>query len=205
MNNRTYIFNITFHCDAVSAPDVLYYLKECSSLRGKTTRTGIWDDSRPTAGGDTGHWRYSPISVHCRRIGASPEGSYSADRPLRTTSAPTEIESSLYGYNPRIGEGMNYHVPVLLDESLEQLITDPNGIYIDATFGGGGHSREILKRLGERGQSFWVRPGCGCGENCDITDPRFTFRAIQLPSPTALYGFLRRTPSHRHPSGPWTF
>ena len=40
-----------------------------------------------------------------------------------------------------------YHTPVLLDASVSALITDPSGFYIDATFGGGGHSREILKNL----------------------------------------------------------
>lgn len=45
-----------------------------------------------------------------------------------------------------------YHIPVLLHESIDALITDPAGIYVDATFGGGGHSREILKRLDERGR-----------------------------------------------------
>jgi 16S rRNA (cytosine1402-N4)-methyltransferase len=41
----------------------------------------------------------------------------------------------------------NYHIPVLLNESVEALNINPAGIYVDATFGGGGHSREILKRL----------------------------------------------------------
>ena len=40
-----------------------------------------------------------------------------------------------------------YHEPVLLSESVEGLSINPNGIYIDVTFGGGGHSREILKNI----------------------------------------------------------
>ena len=40
-----------------------------------------------------------------------------------------------------------YHTPVLLDESIEALNINPEGVYVDVTFGGGGHSREILKRL----------------------------------------------------------
>lgn len=68
-----------------------------------------------------------------------------------------------------------YHVPVMLQETLDQLITDPNGIYIDVTFGGGGHSREILKRLGPTGHLFGIDRDLDALHNCDITDERFTF------------------------------
>ena len=42
---------------------------------------------------------------------------------------------------------MTYHKPVLLNESIKGLDIKPNGIYVDVTFGGGGHSKEILKNL----------------------------------------------------------
>ncbi len=45
-----------------------------------------------------------------------------------------------------------YHIPVLLEKSVTALVTDPSGIYADATFGGGGHSREILSRLSPEGR-----------------------------------------------------
>lgn len=49
---------------------------------------------------------------------------------------------------------MNYHEPVLFKESLDGLNIKPNGIYVDVTFGGGGHSRGILERLNEDGKLF---------------------------------------------------
>ena len=47
---------------------------------------------------------------------------------------------------------VNYHVPVLLNEVLEGLQIKPDGVYVDCTFGGGGHSKEILSRLNENGK-----------------------------------------------------
>jgi len=49
-------------------------------------------------------------------------------------------------------EFQSYHIPVLLNEVLENLDIHPDGIYVDCTFGGGGHSRAILQRLTEKGQ-----------------------------------------------------
>ena len=48
----------------------------------------------------------------------------------------------------------NYHQPVLLHESINWLNIQPHGVYFDVTFGGGGHSREILNRIGENGKLF---------------------------------------------------
>ena len=45
-----------------------------------------------------------------------------------------------------------YHNPVLLNESVEGLNIIPNGTYVDVTYGGGGHSKVILKKLGSKGR-----------------------------------------------------
>ena len=45
-----------------------------------------------------------------------------------------------------------YHLPVLLQPSVDALVLKADGVYADATFGGGGHSREILSRLGPQGR-----------------------------------------------------
>jgi 16S rRNA (cytosine1402-N4)-methyltransferase len=47
-----------------------------------------------------------------------------------------------------------YHIPVMLTECLEALAIKPNGIYVDVTFGGGGHSKAILSKLGPQGKLF---------------------------------------------------
>ena len=44
-----------------------------------------------------------------------------------------------------------YHIPALLNECIEGLNINPEGIYVDATFGGGGHSRAIVNNLGDKG------------------------------------------------------
>ena len=49
---------------------------------------------------------------------------------------------------------MVYHIPVLLKESVDGLDINPDGVYVDVTFGGGGHSREILSRLSDNGHLF---------------------------------------------------
>ncbi len=51
---------------------------------------------------------------------------------------------------------LTYHVPVLLKESVDGMNIQPDGTYVDVTFGGAGHSREILSRLGEGGRSAYL-------------------------------------------------
>ena len=67
-----------------------------------------------------------------------------------------------------------YHVPVLLQESINGLDIKPDGIYVDVTFGGGGHSREILSRLGSKGHLYSFDQD-GDAEKNIIEDHRFTF------------------------------
>ena len=66
-----------------------------------------------------------------------------------------------------------YHNPVLLKKSVDDLVTNPDGIYVDVTFGGGGHSREILKRLSPKGRLFSFDQDLDALKNT-IDDDRFT-------------------------------
>jgi len=68
---------------------------------------------------------------------------------------------------------MKYHNPVLLKESVDGLNIKPNGIYVDVTFGGGGHSKEILSRLNEHGKLFAFDQDEDAQQN-SIKDDRFT-------------------------------
>lgn len=67
-----------------------------------------------------------------------------------------------------------YHVPALLSESVDLLKIKPDGVYVDCTFGGGGHSREILSRLGPQGRLFGFDRDLDALRNVP-DDPRFTF------------------------------
>ncbi|SDS32832.1 16S rRNA (cytosine1402-N4)-methyltransferase [Polaribacter sp. KT25b] len=67
---------------------------------------------------------------------------------------------------------MKYHNPVLLQESVDALAIKEDGVYVDVTFGGGGHSREILKRLGSKGKLFAFDQDPDALENI-IDDERF--------------------------------
>ena len=67
-----------------------------------------------------------------------------------------------------------YHTPALLYPCMEGLAINPSGIYVDVTFGGGGHSREILSRLGSEGRLFGFDQDLDAMQNI-IDDARFTF------------------------------
>ena len=68
----------------------------------------------------------------------------------------------------------DYHIPALLNESIDGLNIKPDGTYVDVTFGGGGHSKEILSRLGERGRLFGFDQDVEAYENI-LNDDRFVF------------------------------
>lgn len=68
---------------------------------------------------------------------------------------------------------MEYHNPVLLTETVDGLNIKEDGVYVDVTFGGGGHSKEILKRLGDKGKLFAFDQDLDALENT-INDARFT-------------------------------
>ncbi len=69
---------------------------------------------------------------------------------------------------------ITYHVPVLLHPTVDGLNIRPDGVYADLTFGGGGHSREILKRLGNNGHLYGFDQDLDAMQGA-MDDPRFTF------------------------------
>ena len=73
----------------------------------------------------------------------------------------------------KIADG--YHVPVLLDESIQGLDLKPGGVYVDVTFGGGGHSREILSRLAPDAHLYSFDQDADAEQNIGEPDDRFTF------------------------------
>lgn len=68
-----------------------------------------------------------------------------------------------------------YHIPVLLHESVDGLNIHPSGTYVDVTFGGGGHSREILRCLGDDGHLYSFDQDADAEGNIPEGDERFTF------------------------------
>ena len=68
----------------------------------------------------------------------------------------------------------NYHVPVLLHESIDGLAIQSDGVYVDVTFGGGGHSREILNHLSAKGHLYSFDQDADAEKNI-VNDDRFTF------------------------------
>lgn len=85
------------------------------------------------------------------------------------------------------GNQVSYHVPVMLNESLQGLNISPGGVYVDVTFGGGGHSRGILSLLGEPGRLFGFDQDADA-ENNVPEDSRFTFVRSNF---RFLYNFMR--------------
>lgn len=65
-----------------------------------------------------------------------------------------------------------YHIPVLLNECIENLNIEPDGVYVDLTFGGGGHSKAILKKLSAKGKLFAFDQDPDAQKNA-LADPRF--------------------------------
>jgi 16S rRNA (cytosine1402-N4)-methyltransferase len=93
---------------------------------------------------------------------------------------------------------MSYHVPVMLKGSLEGLKIKPDGVYVDVTFGGGGHSRAILEQLNENGKLLAFDQDADAAQNV-WNDPRLIFvpqnfehlkRYLKLNSLTQVDGIL---------------
>lgn len=74
-----------------------------------------------------------------------------------------------------MSEETNYHIPVLLHESIDGMSLTDGGIYVDVTFGGGGHSKEILRRLKETDGHLYSFDQDEDAERNIVSDPHFTF------------------------------
>jgi 16S rRNA (cytosine1402-N4)-methyltransferase len=85
---------------------------------------------------------------------------------------------------------MDYHQPVLLADSVEGLKIEPSGIYIDATYGGGGHSKSILSKLDDKGHLFAFDQDEDARANV-ISDGRFTFVAANFRFLTEYLTYYR--------------
>ena len=85
------------------------------------------------------------------------------------------------------GTEPTYHIPVLLHESIQGMNLHPGGIYVDVTFGGGGHSKEILRNMGEGSHLFSFDQDADAEKNI-INDGRFTFVRSNF---RYLHNFLR--------------
>ena len=80
----------------------------------------------------------------------------------------------------------DYHIPVLLQTTVDGLNVRPDGCYVDCTFGGGGHSREILRRLGPNGRLLAFDQDADAQRNIPAGEDRLTF--VQSNFATCLIG-----------------
>lgn len=87
-----------------------------------------------------------------------------------------------------------YHIPVLLKASVDKLVQNPGGIFADATFGGGGHSREILSRLSEKGRLLGFDRDTDAIQNSPA-DKRFTLVNHNFRFMKQFLGYLKCLPA----------
>ncbi len=88
---------------------------------------------------------------------------------------------------------MSYHNPVLLQDSVDALVVNPSGIYVDATFGGGGHSRAILSRLSPEGRLIAFDQDADSRQNL-IEDDRFQFVPSNFKNLTRFLQYYKAYP-----------
>lgn len=108
------------------------------------------------------------------------------------------MEAKKGSANRQFNNSTNYHVPVLYHESLDALAIKPDGVYVDCTFGGGGHSRGILSQLNANGKLFAFDQDADAQHNLPV-DERMVFiaqnfrhlqRMLRLHKVTGVDGIL---------------